>query len=201
MARSITGAMQSALVADPLRICVLANIDLYPSGTLRLASINRDILFGPNTYLGNGWLRPFSAIRESATVRANGTTITLGGLDQTAVATVLTSLKQGKYGILYLGLLDSSLALIADPIQIFHGRFDTAEIVDDGETSRIDISYESEFIRLNRIEEARYTDQWQKSIYSDDRGFEYASQAADWSGFWGRAAKPKFIRRRKVGRS
>lgn len=193
--------MQSALIASTIRTCFLAYIELYPSSVLRLSSLGWDLTWGGNIYLGNGWLRPFAPIRESSTVRANGTTISLGGLDQTAIATVLTSLKQGKNAILYLGLLDASLALIADPIEIFQGRFDMAEIVDDGDSSRIDLAYESEFIRLNRIEEARYTNQWQKSLYSDDRGFEYASQSADWSGFWGRAAKPKFIRRRKVGRA
>lgn len=198
--RNLTASMQTAVAGSVIRTCLLAKLE-FTSTDVYLTSLARNVSWSSQTWLGNGWLRPFSAIGENVDLRASGCSIALGGLDATTISLILNSSKQGKKGYLYLGLLDSSYALISDPQLIFLGRFDSADIVDSGTDASVRLNYESELIRLQRINEYRYTDASQQALYPGDLGFQYSAQAADWSGFWGKAARPKFIRRRKTGRS
>lgn len=199
MARTISGDMQTALAASVLRICLLVELETTGS-TIYLTSLDRNISYSAQTWLGNSWLRPFSDISEVADLSSTGCQIRLGGLDSTAVSAILQTFTKSKTGTVQLGLLDSSYALISSPLIIFKGKFDHAELFEDGESASAILTYESTLLRQKESNEFRYTDQSQQSLFPGDKGFQYAAQAADWSGFWGRAAKPQRIRKRKARR-
>lgn len=196
MARSITSAMATALAADIVRPCLLAKLETTGS-TIYLCSLNKSVSFDGQTWLGNGWLRPFSALGEGTDLTPSGCEIRLGGIDSTAVSTLLGTLNRSKSGTLYMGLLDSSYALIADPFVIFKGKFDSVEFNEEDDTATAGIKYESRLIRAKESNEFRYTDQSQQALFAGDLGFQYAAKVADWSGFWGRAGRPRVIRRKK----
>jgi hypothetical protein len=191
--------MQTALADSVVRICILVELETT-GATVYLNSLNRDLSYDGHTWLGNSWLRPFSSVAESTDLSTGAFEIRLGGVDTTALALILGNFTRSKYGTMYLGLLDSSYALIADPFVLFKGKFDHAQLSDDGDTGNAVIVYESELIRQKDSNEFRYTDQSQQALFAGDLGFQYAAKAADWSGFWGRAAKPQRIRRRKARR-
>lgn len=199
MTRPMSAAMEAALQADIIRYCFLVEIG-FVSATVYLTSLDRDISYGGHTYLGNGWLRPINRVTESADVRANGFSIGLGGLSSGVMSLVLTDTSQSKEAVVNLGLLNSSDALIADPFPLARAYFDTTEIRDSGDYASVVMNFETDLIRRSRANEFRYTYECQLALFPGDTGFRYAGTIEDWTGFWGKQARPKFLRKRKVNK-
>lgn len=194
MSRSLTAGMQSAIQADNVKPVLFLEIEFVGS-TLRLTSHSDDISFNSQTWLGNGWMNPFSSINETTDIRAENCQLKITGADAAALALAFNSTNQSKKCRIYLGCLDSSNALIADPAEIFNGNFDTAEITDDGQNADIILDYESDLIRLQKSDEFRYTDQSQQVLFPGDTGFRYVPSVSDWTGFWGTAPSIKWVKR------
>lgn len=201
MTRGLSASMLSAIAADVVRPCFLAELEFVGS-TLYLSSVSRDVSHLSQNFLGNGLFIGLDGIQESLDVDAFGWSVTLQGADSALMSLVLGSVNQSKNGIIYLALLDSNEQSIASPEEIAHGYFDYAEIDDSGSESSIVLNYESELLGLSRIQEFRYTHFSQQALFPNDFGFQYAAQAEDWNGFWGKSGKaPKPQRKRKKGRN
>lgn len=90
--------------------------------------------------------------------------------------------------------------LINDPITLFTGRMDQMQIDEQGDTSTIALSLESNLIDLNKPRERRYTDQDQKADYPNDRGFEYVAGLQGKALTWGPDTRSKNERVRDIAR-
>lgn len=188
MARGFTAAFETELSAGVIKPRILWEGDFGSAVGLpiRLWTGQTDITFGGNNYLGNGWLHDVSPIKETTKAEATGARVTLTGVPTELISLVLqNSLEQGASGKIWIGFLNSSDALIANPHLIFEGGFDYPTIQDSGETAEISIHYESRLVALRRPKIHRYTDEGQKAFHQDDIGFEYVAFLKDWSGFWG----------------
>lgn len=196
MSRTITAGMQTALAAATVRVCYLVELE-FSSATLRLTSNTQNISWNAQTWLGNGILGQVGNVSEVAEIQATGFEVVLGGIDSATLALVLADSNQMLDGIVYLALLDSAEAVIADPFIIAKGKFDTAFVVEAGEGSTIELKYESDLLRRERANEFRYTDQLQQEIFAGDIGFQYTAKIEDWTGFWGKAARISRNKKRK----
>lgn len=185
MSRDLTVAAQAALAAGNVQPIVLYEGE-FSAGTLRLWTGLGTVSWNGQNWLGAGQLLGMSSIQETTEVRAAGVTVSLSGMPGTLISLVLAQARQGKAGRVYLGLLDSAGAIIADPYQAFVGRLDVPEIVDAGEVCTISISYESRLIDLERPRERRYTAEDQGIDYPLDRGFDYVPALQDAVIVWGR---------------
>lgn len=201
MTRGLSAGMITAIAESVIRPVYLFKGE-FEGSTLYLSSIQKNVSFDSQTWLGNGSIIDFGDIEESSDGRATGWQAILNGADQTLVSLALGNTNQTKLGTLYLGLLDSSEALIADPEQIASGFFDSAIIEETGERCTITLLYENELLLSRRIAELRYTHFSQQSIFPGDDGFEYTNLLEDWSGFWGKSGRtPRLRRKRKQGRN
>lgn len=196
MSRDLTAAMQSEVQAANVRPVIFAEL-AFRSSTLRLCNRGYDISWDSQTWLGNGWLRPIRVIPESAELQAGGIQVELSGVDSSLMSLVLSEADQSKTGKIWLGFLDASGAVIADPVLLFKGFLDVPTIDDSAGDSTVVITYESELICLERQKEVRYTHHNLQAFFAGDLGFQYVTTIEDWSGFWGRAEKPKFHRRKR----
>ncbi len=191
--------MLSAIAAQVVRPVYLLKLEFVGS-TLYLSSLNNDISWSAQTWLGNGSLIDLDGIQEISNARASGWRAMLNGSDNTIVSLALGNTNQSKKGYLYLGLLDSSEALIADPEQIAEGEFDSADIASSGSETSVVLNFENQILTGKKITELRYTHFSQRSIFPSDDGFQYVNLLEDWSGFWGKSGKtPRHARKRKTG--
>jgi len=184
MSRTLTTAAKNALDDATVRPFYLFYAE-FEGTTLRLCSCSRDLLWGGNYWLGNGWFRGPSSIRETGNIESTGIEVILSGVPATILSLILSYGRQNLPGILYLGLLDSSYAVIADPFILFEGGFDVGKIKKSSSENSVSLSYESHLSSLRRRREVRYTDQQQKLWYPGDKGFEFAAGLENWTGFWG----------------
>jgi len=196
MTRGLTAGMLSEITATVVRPLFLFEMEFVGS-TLYLSSGHINVSWNAQTWLANGFLYPFDAVKETTDLRANSVTIELGAIDSSLMSLLLASTNQGKVGRLYLALLNSSNAIIADPYLIFKGTFDNCQISESGTDAIASVTYENDLVRLNKVNEFRYTKQSWEVLFAGDKGFDYVSTIEDWSGFWGKAARPKIVRARK----
>jgi hypothetical protein len=85
--------------------------------------------------------------------------------------------------------------LIGDPILLYRGLIDSCEIEDKLENPSASIKLENDLSRFDTSQNYRFADESHKVYYPDDRGFEYVESLEDWSGFWGRSERPKWLKR------
>ena len=154
--------------------------------TLRLWNGIGDLSWDSQTWQGNGWLRGFQGVEENVDMSSTGMDIELAGVPQFLISTLLNSVQQNASGKLWLGFLDSSGNVVADPYLMFRGKLDVPTIDDQVGNPIIQLSYEAETIDLENASDYRYTPESQKIFYPNDKGFDYVAQlAATWKGQWG----------------
>ena len=159
--------------------------------TLRLWSGIGDLSWDSKTWLGNGWIQEFPAVQESTDLGSTGMDVTLAGVPEALISTVLNNAQQNSVGRLWIGFLDSSDAVIADPYLAFEGKLDIPTIDNQTAGPTITFAYESTLVDLDSSKEYRYTPESQKIFAPNDKGFGYvASIAKGWKGQWG-AVKQK----------
>ncbi len=186
MSRTLTGALDAALQADPVRPVLITRIETA-GGVVRAWSGTGDLVWGGETYAGVGIFGGVSEVKETSDIEATGIRYSLSGLDQATLSLALNSIRQGKPAKLWVGALNISTgALISDPVLIHEGTTDVPEIDDGGASSTIQISAEHELLELERAIERRYTHEDQALIDSTDRGFEFVPSLQDKEIVFGR---------------
>lgn len=184
--RNLTAAFIAQLLAK-VKSPVIFYQGEFASGTVYFWSGLGTIPWDGQTWTGAGHIAKISQISENSEVRSDGLIITLSGISEELRSIVLQEAQQGKPGIVYIGFMDDSGDIVADPANAFDGRLDVPRMKDSGGTIAISLAYENRLRDLERLREFRYTDQSQRIVFPDDRGFEFVASIQDWSGTWGRA--------------
>lgn len=184
MARALTASVIAELQAATVRPILLFRGE-FSTGTLRAWTGIGDLTWNSQTWTGVGSLAGISVIEESQEVAAKGISVSLDGISATNVSLALSAARQGKPCDIWLGFLNASGAIIADPYLVFRGRLDVPAIEDGGETATITISYESRLIDLERPRGRRYTHEDLQLDYAGDLGLEYVALLADQPITWG----------------
>lgn len=191
MARDLTTAIKNQTLASSLEPVLLGFFD-FQSGAVRVWTGSGTKSWDGNDYLGVGHFGGVSQIDESSDVRANGVTFRLSGVPSALIATVLGDNYQGRAVKVWLGMLDATGAIIADPYLLFAGRMDFVEIDEGPETSVISVQAESRLIDLQRPRERRYTHEDQQIDFPGDRGLEYMATAQSTPFLWGGQQVPTY---------
>jgi hypothetical protein len=139
-----------------------------------------DLVWDGDTYTGAGDMIEIDEARETMSLRANGMTFGLNGLDEAIIATVMLSEYQGRICRVWLGAFSGG-SIVSDPVPIFVGFFDVMQVIDqpDADTASIRITAESRLIALERPNKRRWTPEDQKAIYPGDTFFDYVAQLQD----------------------
>jgi hypothetical protein len=184
MPRPVSTAFANAVAAGTVRPAMLVEC-LFDSGPLRIWTGIGPLDWNGQTWTGAGGVIAIADVEEGASVQALGTSITLSGIDSSAVAIALAEPYQGRRIVLRMALFDDAGAIIASPDIVFDGRADVMTIVDSGATCTIAMTAESMFIDLQRSRERRYEHEDQQLDYPGDLGFAFVSQIQDQPLKWG----------------
>ena len=184
MSRTATAAAitesKKASGAKPIWLAKLQ----FDSGTTRTWSGRGDITFGGEVYQGVGDLGSIGVVEESIEHKAFGITMRLTGIPAALLSVALSEDVQGRTAQVWLGFLDASYQLVADPVLAFQGRMDTMN-PSLGETVTITITAESRLIDLHRARVRRYTAANQNERFPGDKGLEFVTEATEKEIFWG----------------
>jgi hypothetical protein len=186
MSRSLDAAVAAELQKAAMQPVLFFEGE-FTSGTTRAWTGVGTIVWNGQTWQGVGTFGGFSGVEETGEIRAVNFTVSLDGVSPLLISAALGDAKQGAPGRVWLGMLDSTGALIGTPYLIAAGRLDVPEIEDSGEAATVRITYESRLIDLKRPRIRRYTSEDQKLDYADDLGFDFIPSLQDKTITWGRA--------------
>lgn len=184
MARSLTADFKNHIAGVAVTPILLFYAD-FPSGAVRVWSGYGNLSWRGNTYTGVGNFGGVDRVDESSDQSAKGIVFSLSGIPSSLISVALADAYQGRTCTLWLGALDSTGAVIADPYQFFSGRMDVMEIEDGGDTAIIRLTGENRLIDLNRPRARRYTHEDQQIDYAGDLGLEYVAGLQDKKIYWG----------------
>jgi hypothetical protein len=183
--RDLSSAMQTELAAQKLTPVMFFEGE-WTAGFLRFWTGIGTITWGGKTWTGAGNVLGISPIEETTQLRAAGVRVSLSGMSQDIIATVLQYAAYGRSGSIWLGCLaGDSGTLVSDPYLMFQGNLDVPSIEETGDTCQISVSYESRLIDLERASDRRWTQDDQQIAYPGDKGFEFMAKMVDKTVTWG----------------
>ena len=189
MARDITSDFNTAIKDTVVQPIFAIELE-FSDGTLRFWTGYGDITMtaggSSKTFTGTGDLLTISPIGESSTLQMQGITVALTGIKSSLISTALTAQYTNRNGTLYMGLLNSSGAVIADVYTLFKGKMDVLNINEGAETSTITLKIESRLVSFDLPLNRMYTLEDQQVDYSTDLGFEFISSLQDKEIIWGK---------------
>lgn len=189
MSRALTSGVVTEFTAGTVRPFFLFEA-VFTSSTLRLWDGLGDLSWNSATWLGNGWFQGISDVQETGETRASALDITLSGVPLALISLILTEATHSSTGRVWVGVFNSSGAIIANPYLLFSGTLSAPRVDDSPDQADVVLTYEDELVWLQRASELRYTNAAQQSLFSGDRGFEYVLGLEEWKGFWGYKEKP-----------
>lgn len=184
MAHSLTSGMVTQTTAKSLMPILLWELDT-PGGNVYFWSGYGNLPWDSKTWVGAGNMVNMTQISETALVQANGLSLTLSGIPAAAISLALSSVKRFQPAKVWLGALDSSMAVVADPFLIFNGRTDSVVINDAAATAAITVNCENRLILMKIARERRYTDHDQRIERPLDGGFKFVDFVINRTIPWG----------------
>ena len=181
--RNLDPSMQAALSAGVIVPAIMCSLT-FVTGTQYIWSGVGTLVYGGNTYLGVGTLGSVGAIKESNSVVANGTTVTLSGIDATLYGDCMDDIQLGASAKLWFTLLSQG-TIIGAPYQAFSGLVDQPTVSEGGDTISITLALETRMTNLQRPRMSRYSSADQRILYPTDSFFFYVPQLNDVALVWG----------------
>lgn len=194
MSRDLSSGVSSTLNDDVIYPFFAVELN-FDSGTftaadgttqdrvLRLWTGLGTLTYGGNQYFGTGNMLDISSIEESTEIAAKGATITLSGVPSQVVSLALSEPYQGRECTIYFGMTSAQSSLT----EVFTGYMDQMSIDEGPESSTVQLTVENKLIDLERPRVGRFTSEYQKSIYSEDKGFDFVESLQEQKLTWGRA--------------
>lgn len=197
MSRAIPSSLLSALIGNSIkpffavelmfdtRTTTDINGDTVDIGPLRMWTGIGDRTIsvqGSNqVFTGTGNLLTIGDLEEVGDLSAKSVDLTLSGIPVSIVSLALQEPYQRRVMRLYLGeQSDSSV------VEIFSGKMDKMTIVDEADSSTINLTVESKLIELERPSGWRYTNENHQSRYDGDTFFSYVQSMQDQTLVWGK---------------
>jgi len=181
---------------DPATLIAATAATIYPvlflklefdDGDVNLHSRLGNITWGGDTYTGTGTLGQVSNVQEVSDLSLQTLNVTLAGLPTDLIAVLFDEQYQGRTATLYLGYLrDDSNVLIADPMILFRGLIDTADI-EQSKTLSIVLSIGSRFAAWDKPIVRHYNNANQQQRYPEDKGLQFIEQTTNKTVIWGAA--------------
>jgi len=185
VSRGLSSPMVNEVMAAELQPIIMLKAE-FDSGDLLLWSGVGEITFNSEVYTGAGNLLAISEIREVAGIEAQGASFSLSGINSAILSIFLSEEIQGRPISCWFGCLDTSSAIVSDPVLMFKGRMDVPQIDETGQTCTISVQAENRLIDLKRAKVRRYTPEDQKQQYSGDLGCDFVASLQEMEITWGK---------------
>lgn len=180
---------------------------------LRLWTGNGILVYNGSSYYGTGTMLDISSVEETTQMAVKGASLVLSGVPSEVISLALTEQYQGRTCNIYFGLFQRGFVLDEDSTQtseifilqqdggrvfleenktslteIFTGYMDQMSIKEGPESSTVELTVENRLIDLERARVGRFTSEYQKSTYPNDRGFDFVESLQSLQLNWGRSS-------------
>lgn len=184
MSRALDSSLSAALSSGLIIPVLLVDI-AFKSSTQYIWSGVGTLAYNTHNYIGVGSLGKMGSVQEGVDVRADGTSITLSGIDPVLLNDCMTDIKPGAPATIYLGLLTQNGVLIGTPYKLYVGTVDQPKVSIGADTISITVALENRMVDLSRPSMRRYTSADQRLYHPQDSAFAFVEQLNDLALVWG----------------
>lgn len=177
--RGMTAAMQAKIASPQLQEFHLFELYL-DSGAVYATDSFIELTWNGNLYLANGSFLSFDQIEETGDLSGNQTQVTLSGVDQTFIASVLANNYVDRRLIIRKGFWENGVVVI-DPVALLDGRIDQPIIEEDptSGTCTVALTVGSHWVDFERKSGRHTSDVEQKLFFPNDTGFRLVGATRD----------------------
>lgn len=183
MSRGIDSSLKIESKTNTIIPIILIKIDF--NTPIYLHTSIGDIVYDGDTYLGVGALGGISPISESIDMSSNGVNLSLSGVDQSLINSVVNNDYRNTDVTVFFGFLDETSYTLITPTIIYQGQIDNNSININNDTFSINLSVLNKFSKWDRVNPRRFNLQDQTSIYPNDKAFLRQGILRDQNISWG----------------
>ena len=178
MARTLTTAVTNELATNDIRPVHLVSIGFSTPVNLTDASfdITSSVSGSSKTYSASAFLITVPTFTEETDVTKTTVNVALSGANTTFISTVLNENIVNDTVDIFRGFLNSSNAVIADPILLYSGNVDTFQIEETETSSTVNLSVVSHWADFEKKSGRQTNNNSQQRFFSTDVGMDFASQ-------------------------
>ena len=138
---------------------------------------------GGQTYLGLGSLIGIGSIKEGVDIRADGTSVSLSGIDPTWYDECMADIQIGAPAAIDFAVMGAGQILSRYPL--FRGQVDQPSVDFGPDSIAISLALENKMVNLQRPNSRRYTSADQRRQFPNDCGFGWVEILNDAAFRWG----------------
>jgi len=176
MSRDIDSATITALNSDNLNLANLIQMDF--TTPIKITDWARDVSALSTTFDSSSDILEIDQISESSELQINSLSIRFSGVSQTYVSLFFNNDYIDVRTRIWKAVLDSSDSVIGAPILTFDGRIVSYAIVDDENTSSVDVEVASHWKDFELINGRKTNHNTQQLYFAGDLGFEFAAETS-----------------------
>jgi|TARA_Y100000114_G_scaffold155740_1_gene180703 hypothetical protein len=173
MTRGLSSSLQSQIALDQNKIAFLIEINF--STPVRFTNHYADVTYDSNTYQAGSDFVDIDTANETGEAKVESIVINMTNVS----STIRNLVEGGNYTStsvnVYLAFFDSNESLV-DAVNYFSGFISNCNATDGYEVSSVSIEVANIFANWNLKKGTHFSDESQQSIFSGDKGLEYADQ-------------------------
>ena len=178
MARTLTTAVQNQLATNDIRPIHLISIGFSTPVNItdNAFDLTSSVSGSSVTYSSSAFLVGASSFEEQTDITKTTLSVSLSGVDTSFISVVLGENIVNDSVTIYRGLLNSSNALIADPILLYQGNIDTFEISETETESNVKLMVVSHWADFEKKSGRKTNNASQQRFFSTDVGMDFSSE-------------------------
>tara|TARA_R100000234_G_scaffold87566_1_gene56081 strand:- start:1448 stop:2014 length:567 start_codon:yes stop_codon:yes gene_type:complete len=178
MARTLTTAVKNELLTGQIKPVHLLTIGFGTPVNItdNAFDLTSSVSGSSVTYSSSAFLVGASSFEEQTDITKTTLSVSLSGVDTSFISVVLGENIVNDSVTIYRGLLNSSNALIADPILLYQGNIDTFEINETETESNVKLMVVSHWADFEKKSGRKTNNASQQRFFSTDVGMDFSSQ-------------------------
>ena len=173
MPRSLSTDLQTQVSAQQTKIAFLVELNL--STVIRLTDFYRDVTYNSESYEAGGSFLSVDSTTETGQLEVNEINLSFSNVTDQVRSLVQDGSFNDKKVEIYLAYFDADEDLVG-AVNYFTGNIRNVSIQENITDSVLTLTVASHWANWNLTKGRHYSDESQQSVYSGDRGLEYATQ-------------------------
>lgn len=173
MPRSLSAALQTQVSAQQTKIAFLVELNL--STVIRLTDFYRDVTYDSETYEAGGSYLAVNTTTETGQLQVNDINLSFSNVTNQVRSLVRNGEFTDKEVNVYIAYFDVNEDLVG-AVNYFTGKIKNVSIKENIDNSIINMVVASHWANWNLTKGRHYSDESQQSVYTGDRGLEYATE-------------------------
>lgn len=173
MPRSLSAALQTQVSAQQTKIAFLVELNL--STVIRLTDFYRNVTYNSESYEAGGSFLAVNTTTETGQLQVNDINLTFSNVTDQVRSLVRDGAFTDVVVNIYLAYFDANEDIVG-AINYFTGQIKNVNITENIDNATVNMNVASHWANWNLTKGRHYSDESQQSVYTGDRGLEYATE-------------------------